>query len=217
MRVVLLGAPGAGKGTQAKAISERLAIPHISTGDIFRANIKGNTPLGVKAKSYIDKGALVPDELTVEIVKDRLQNPDCSKGFILDGFPRTIPQAEYLDRVLDEMNIELDATLLIDVKDEEIIERMSGRRVCTNCGASYHIIYKPVKVEGKCDVCGSPVVQRADDAAETVLSRLETYHKQTQPLISYYEKAGKLRVAKGADEVEETTAIVMKTLGIDAK
>lgn len=214
MRIILLGAPGAGKGTQAKTISERLAIPHISTGDIFRANIKGNTPLGIKAKEYIDKGALVPDELTVDLVKDRLSNPDCAKGFILDGFPRTIPQAEYLDKVLKEMKIELDATLLIDVKDEDIIERMSGRRVCTSCGASYHIAYNPTKVEGVCDVCKAPVVQRADDAAETVLSRLETYHKQTQPLISYYEKAGKLKIAKGAHEVEETTAVVMKTLGI---
>ncbi len=214
MNIVLLGAPGAGKGTQAKTLSEKLSIPHISTGDIFRANIKGNTPLGIKAKGYIDKGQLVPDELTVEIVKDRLANPDCAKGFILDGFPRTIPQAEYLDKVLNTMNIELDATLLINVKDEDIIERMSGRRTCPNCGASYHVIFNPTKVEGICDVCSTPVIQRADDAAETVLSRLETYHKQTQPLISYYEKAGKLKVADGADEVEQTTLRVFKTLGI---
>ncbi len=214
MRIVLLGAPGAGKGTQAKLISERLTIPHISTGDIFRANIKGNTALGIKAKSYIDKGELVPDELTVEIVKDRLSNPDCAKGFILDGFPRTIPQAEYLDKVLSEMNINLDVTLLINVKDEDIIERMSGRRVCTGCGASYHVTFNPPKTDGICDTCNSSVVQRADDAAETVLNRLETYHKQTQPLISYYEKQGKLSVAEGAEEVEETTARVMKALGI---
>lgn len=214
MRIVLLGAPGAGKGTQAKLISERLTIPHISTGDIFRANIKGNTALGVKAKSYIDKGELVPDELTVEIVKDRLSNSDCAKGFILDGFPRTIPQAEYLDKVLAEMNINLDVTLLINVKDEDIIERMSGRRVCTGCGASYHVIYNPPEADGICDTCNSSVVQRADDAAETVLNRLETYHKQTQPLISYYEKQGKLSIAEGAEEVEETTARVMKALGI---
>ncbi len=214
MKIVLLGAPGAGKGTQAKALSEKLSVPHISTGDIFRANIKGNTPLGVKAKEYMDKGQLVPDELTVEIVKDRLANPDCANGFILDGFPRTIPQAEYLDKVLNDMKIELDATLLINVKDADIIERMSGRRTCPNCGASYHVIYNPTKVEGICDVCNTPVIQRADDAPETVLSRLETYHKQTQPLISYYENAGKLKVAEGADEVEQTTARVYKVLGI---
>lgn len=212
MRIVLLGAPGAGKGTQAKMISEKFSIPHISTGDIFRANIKGNTPLGIKAKEYMDKGELVPDELTVDLVKDRLGNPDCAKGFILDGFPRTIPQAEYLDKVLVDMKIDLDAALLIDVKDEDIIVRMSGRRVCTNCGATYHVTFNPTKVEGICDVCKSPVVQRADDAAETVLNRLETYHKQTQPLINYYEKAGKLKTATGAGEVEETSKRVLKAL-----
>jgi adenylate kinase len=214
MRMILLGAPGAGKGTQATMISEKLDIPHISTGDIFRANIKGNTPLGIKAKGYMDKGELVPDELTVEIVKDRLENPDCAKGFILDGFPRTIPQAEYLDNVLNEMNINLDVALLIDVKDNDIIERMSGRRVCTNCGATYNVVFNPTKVEGVCDVCKSPVIQRADDAAETVLNRLETYHKQTQPLIDYYKKASKLKVAVGADEVKETSERVLKELGI---
>lgn len=214
MRIVLLGAPGAGKGTQAKIISEKLAIPHISTGDIFRANIKGNTALGIKAKGYMDKGELVPDELTVAIVKDRLSNSDCAKGFILDGFPRTIPQAEYLDEVLEGMKIRLDTTLLINVGDEDILERMSGRRVCTNCGASYHVAFNPTKVEGICDTCNSPVIQRADDAAETVLNRLETYHKQTQPLINYYEKQGKLVVAEGADKVEETTERVMKALDI---
>jgi len=214
MRIVLLGAPGAGKGTQAKTISDKLAIPQISTGDIFRSNIKGNTSLGIKAKEYIDKGELVPDELTVEIVKDRLGYPDCDKGFILDGFPRTIPQAEYLDKVLTEMNINLDVTLLIDVKDEDIIERMSGRRVCTNCGMTYNVVFNPTKIEGICDVCNSPVVQRADDAAETVLNRLKTYHNQTQPLIQYYENVGKLVVVTGADEVEETSARVMKALEI---
>jgi len=214
MRIVLLGAPGAGKGTQAKTISDKLAIPQISTGDIFRSNIKGNTSLGIKAKEYIDKGELVPDELTVEIVKDRLGYPDCAKGFILDGFPRTIPQAEYLDKVLTEMNINLDVTLLIDVKDEDIIERMSGRRVCTNCGMTYNVVFNPTKIEGICDVCNSPVVQRADDAAETVLNRLKTYHNQTQPLIQYYENVGKLVVVTGADEVEETSARVMKALEI---
>ncbi len=214
MKIILLGAPGAGKGTQAKIISEKLAIPHISTGDIFRANIKGNTPLGLKVKGYLDKGELVPDELTVEIVKDRLGNPDCVNGCILDGFPRTIPQAEYLDKVLTEMNEKVDVALLIDVKDEDIIERMSGRRVCTSCGMTYNVVFNPTKVEGICDVCGSPVIQRADDAAETVLNRLETYHNQTQPLIEYYEKAGKLVIAEGASEVEETSARVMKALGI---
>lgn len=214
MRIVLLGAPGAGKGTQAKIISEKLSIPHISTGDIFRSNIKGNTSLGMKVKEYLDKGELVPDELTVEIVKDRLGKPDCAKGYILDGFPRTIPQAEYLDNVLNEMNTKLDVALLIEVKDEDIIERMSGRRVCNNCGATYNVVFNPTKIEGICDVCNSSVIQRADDAAETVLNRLETYHKQTQPLINYYEKAGKLVVAIGAGEVEETSSRVMKALGI---
>jgi len=214
MRMVILGAPGAGKGTQAKTISEKLGIPHISTGDIFRSNIKESTPLGIKSKVYIDKGKLVPDELTVEIVKDRLDNADCANGFILDGFPRTIPQAEYLDKVLSEMNMKLDVALLIDVKDEDIIERLSGRRVCTNCGMTYNVVFNPSKFEGICDVCNSPAILRADDEAETVLNRLETYHKQTQPLIRYYEKECKLKVAKGAGEVDETTARVMKVLGI---
>lgn len=214
MKIVLLGAPGAGKGTQAKTISQKLTIPHISTGDIFRSNIKANTSLGIKAKEYIDKGELVPDELTVEIVKDRLGNSDCKNGFILDGFPRTIPQAEYLDNTLSEMKIKLDVALLIDVKDEDILERMSGRRVCTNCGASYNIVFNPTKVEGICDVCKSPVIQREDDKAETVLNRLETYHKQTQPLINYYKQADKLIVAIGAGEVEETSKRVIKALGI---
>ncbi|QNU67624.1 adenylate kinase [Ruminiclostridium herbifermentans] len=214
MKIILLGAPGAGKGTQAKIISEKLEIPHISTGDIFRANIKGNTPLGMKVKEYLDNGELVPDELTVEIVKDRLGNDDCAKGYILDGFPRTIPQAEYLDKVLSEMNTSIDLALLIDVKDEDIITRMSGRRVCTNCGATYNIVFNPTKVEGICDSCNSEVIQRADDSAETVLNRLETYHKQTQPLIDYYKKTNKLVVAEGAEEVKDTTERVLKALGI---
>lgn len=214
MKIIILGAPGAGKGTQAKIISEKLDIPHISTGDIFRANIKGNTPLGIKVKEYLDKGALVPDELTLEIVKDRLAKDDCAKGYILDGFPRTIPQAEYLDKVLKEMNTTIDVALLIDVKDEDIINRMSGRRVCTNCGATYNVVFNPTKVEGICDNCKSPIIQRADDAAETVLNRLETYHKQTQPLIDYYKKAGKLVVVQGAGEVKDTTDRVFKALEI---
>ncbi len=214
MKIILLGAPGAGKGTQAKIISEKLEIPHISTGDIFRANIKGNTPLGIKVKEYLDNGELVPDELTVEIVKDRLGNDDCAKGYILDGFPRTIPQAEYLDKVLNEMNTSIDLALLIDVKDEDIIARMSGRRVCTSCGATYNIVFNPTKVEGICDVCNSAVIQRADDSAETVLNRLETYHKQTQPLIDYYKKANKLVIAEGAEEVKDTTERVLKALEI---
>lgn len=214
MKIILLGAPGAGKGTQAKVISEKLEIPHISTGDIFRANIKGNTPLGIKVKEYMDKGELVPDELTVEIVKDRLGNGDCAKGYILDGFPRTIPQAEYLDKVLKEMNTSIDVALLIDVKDDDIITRMSGRRVCNNCGATYNIVFNPTKVEGICDTCNSPIIQRADDSAETVLNRLETYHKQTQPLIDYYKKANKIVVAEGAEEVKDTTDRVLKALEI---
>ena len=214
MRLIILGAPGAGKGTQAVNISKHLNIPHISTGDIFRANIKGNTELGKKAKAYIDKGELVPDELTVDLVKDRLKDADCSNGFILDGFPRTIPQAEYLDNILSQMGVNLDVALLIDVNDDEIIKRMSGRRVCTKCGMTYHIKYNPTKVEGICDSCNSPVVLRADDGPETVLKRLQAYHKQTQPLIQFYKASGKLKTAEGSDTLEETSNRVKQVLGM---
>jgi adenylate kinase len=215
MRLIILGAPGAGKGTQAAMLSEKLKIPHISTGDIFRNNIKGGTELGKKAKEYIDKGQLVPDAVTIDIVKDRLEQQDCTNGFILDGFPRTIPQAEYLDEVLkDHLKLELDFALNILVPDSDIIKRMSGRRVCPNCGASYHLVYKPTKEKGSCDLCKTPVVQRDDDKEETVLQRLQIYHKQTEPLISYYKNKGKLKTVEGREDVNHTSSDVVKALGI---
>lgn len=212
MRLVLLGAPGAGKGTQAVVISQKYNVPHISTGDIFRSNIKNGTELGRKAKEYIDKGLLVPDELTVDIVKDRISQPDCKAGFILDGFPRTIYQAERLDEILKELNVELDCTLNIYVPDEEIIKRMSGRRVCSKCGMSYHIVYNQPKVENICDSCNGELIQRDDDKEETVIQRLNTYHKQTEPLIEYYEKKGKLLTVHGQEGVDDTTKEVLNAL-----
>lgn len=214
MRLILLGAPGSGKGTQAAKLSEKFNIPQISTGDIFRSNIKNGTELGKKAKEYIDKGLLVPDEVTVGIVKDRLQQPDCKNGFILDGFPRTIPQAEYLDNVLKDMGITLDAVLNIHVPDEKIIERMSGRRVCPGCGASYHLVFNPPTKDNVCDSCKAGLIQREDDKAETVINRLKTYHDQTEPLIEYYGKQGKLVTAAGQEEIEDTTKEVYKALGV---
>jgi len=212
MRLVLLGAPGAGKGTQAVVISQKYNVPHISTGDIFRSNIKNGTELGRKAKEYIDKGLLVPDELTVDIVKDRISQPDCKAGFILDGFPRTIYQAERLDEILKELNVELDCALNIYVPDEEIIKRMSGRRVCSKCGMSYHIVYNQPKVENICDSCNGELIQRDDDKEETVIQRLNTYHKQTEPLIEYYEKKGKLLTVQGQEGVDDTTKEVLNAL-----
>ncbi len=214
MRLILLGAPGSGKGTQATMLQEKLSIPHISTGDIFRSNIKNGTELGKLAKSYMDQGALVPDSVTIDIVKDRLQQDDCKNGFILDGFPRTIPQAEYLDKALEDMGIAVDAALNIHVDDEEIIRRMSGRRVCPACGASYHTIFKTTRTEGVCDSCGADIIQRADDKEETVISRLKVYHDQTEPLIDFYGKKGKLVTVAGQDKVEDTTKEVVKALGI---
>ncbi|HOQ37613.1 MAG TPA: adenylate kinase [Acetivibrio sp.] len=211
MRLVLLGAPGAGKGTQAVILSEKYNIPHISTGDIFRSNIKNNTELGKKAKEYIDKGLLVPDELTIDIVKDRINKPDCSDGFILDGFPRTIFQAQELDKILEGMGIELDCVLNIDVSDEKIIKRLSGRRVC-QCGKTYHILNNPPKKEGICDSCNGELFQREDDREETVIQRLETYHKQTEPLIEYYEKSGKLVTVEGRESIDDTTKEVLDAL-----
>lgn len=215
MRIVLLGAPGAGKGTQADVLTDKYGIPHISTGDMFRKNIKKSTDLGIKAKDYMDKGMLVPDEITIGIVKERLKEDDCKKGFILDGFPRTIPQAEYLDKALAELKIELDYALNIYVEDEKLIKRLSGRRVCQKCGKSYHIIYNPPIKQGVCDVCGSKVIHRDDDSEDTVLNRLKTYHSQTEPLIKFYEKKGKLITAKGQEEISDTTKEVMKALGVE--
>lgn len=214
MRLILLGAPGAGKGTQAVILAERLAVPHISTGDIFRSNIKNNTELGKKAKEYIDKGMLVPDELTVEIVRDRLKKSDCKNGFILDGFPRTIPQAEFLEKALTDMGVKLDAVLNLHVEDEEIIKRMSGRRTCPNCGMSYHVLYNPPKVENICDGCNTGLIQRADDKEETVIERLKTYHQQTEPLIDFYAEKGKLVTASSQERLEETSKAVFKALGV---
>jgi len=215
MRLILLGAPGAGKGTQAAVLTEKLNVPHISTGDIFRENIKKGTELGRKAKEYMDKGALVPDEITVGIVKDRISRPDCSKGFILDGFPRTIYQAEYLDKVLKDLGVDIDHVLDIHVADEEIIERLSGRRVCKACGATYHVKYNPPAKEGTCDQCGSQLIQRDDDKKETVAERLKTYHRQTEPLIEFYKQKGKLVTVEGQDSINETTRLVFEALGVE--
>lgn len=212
MRLIMLGAPGAGKGTQAVMLSEKFNIPHISTGDIFRSNIKNGTELGKKAKEFIDKGMLVPDELTIDIVKDRLQKPDCKNGFVLDGFPRTIPQAEYLDKTLDEMGMKLDAVINIFVSDADIIKRMSGRRTCPKCNMSYHTLYMPPKKEGICDNCGADLIQREDDKEETVIKRLSTYHEQTEPLIEYYKKHNKLYTVIGQEKVEDTTNLLLKVM-----
>ena len=203
MKIIMLGAPGAGKGTQAKKIAEKYGIPHISTGDIFRANLKAGTPLGLKAKEYMDKGALVPDSLTLELIMDRFANPDCANGYVLDGFPRTIPQAEALTEALKKNNDEVDYAIDVDVPDEVIVNRMSGRRACVNCGATYHIVFNAPKVEGKCDTCGADLILRNDDKPETVQNRLSVYHDQTQPLIDYYNGFGKLRSVDGTKEMSE--------------
>ena len=208
MKLVLLGAPGAGKGTQAEIISEKYNIPTISTGNIIRAALKNGTQMGLKAKAYIDSGRLVPDDVVIGIIKERLAEDDCQNGFILDGFPRTIPQAE----ALDSMNVSIDAALSIEVSDREIVKRMSGRRVCEKCGASYHTEYKKPKTEGVCDGCGSPLIIRKDDEPDTVLDRLDIYHKQTEPLKSYYKSQGKLIIVEGQSKVEDTTRLVLDTL-----
>ncbi|MBQ1901478.1 MAG: adenylate kinase [Lachnospiraceae bacterium] len=213
MKIIMLGAPGAGKGTQAKKIAEKYNIPHISTGDIFRANIKNNTELGKKAKEYMDQGLLVPDELTCDLVTDRIQKDDCSNGFILDGFPRTIPQAEALDKALKAMGQSMDYAINVDVADDNIIDRMSGRRACLKCGATYHIVTIPPKSEGICDNCGSELVQREDDKPETVKKRLDVYHEQTQPLIDYYNNQGILRSVDGTKDFEGVFQDIVMILG----
>jgi adenylate kinase len=214
MRLVILGAPGAGKGTQAVNLAQKLQVPHISTGDIFRSNIKGGTPLGKLAKEYIDKGALVPDEVTIGIVKDRLQQEDCKKGFILDGFPRTIAQAESLDGMLAEMGTALDHVLDLVVDDGVIIKRLSGRRVCPECNMSYHIEYSEQARDGICQACGAGLVQREDDREETVINRLKTYHTQTEPLIGYYREKGKLVAIRGQERIEDTKTEAYRALGL---
>ncbi|NLY42998.1 MAG: adenylate kinase [Clostridiaceae bacterium] len=211
MRIILLGAPGAGKGTQAEVLSNKYGIPTISTGEMIRNALRQGTELGKEAKQYIDRGLLVPDEVVIEIVKERLEDPDCQKGFILDGFPRTVPQAD----ALEKMGITVDKVLSIEVAEEKIIERMSGRRQCSRCGATYHIIYKPSRVENVCDVCGGELIMREDDAPETVKNRLEVYRKQTEPLKKYYEDKGLLVVAYGQEEVRDTTREVFKALGVE--
>lgn len=208
MKLILLGAPGAGKGTQAEVISEKYAIPTISTGNMIRAALKNGTEMGLKAKSYIDAGELVPDEVVIGIVKERLTEDDCKNGFILDGFPRTIPQAE----ALDTMGVEIDCALSIEVADSEIVKRMSGRRVCLACGASYHTEYKKPEKEGICNVCSAELSIRKDDEPETVLNRLNVYHEQTEPLKDYYRAAGKLITVEGQEEVKDTTALVLGAL-----
>ncbi len=208
MNLILLGAPGAGKGTQAEKICEKLGIPAISTGNMLREAMANGTEMGLKAKSFIDAGKLVPDEVVIGIIRERLQADDCKNGFILDGFPRTIPQAE----ALDQMGVRIDRVIDIEVPDEKIAARLSGRRVCLKCGATYHIEYKKPKVEGVCDVCGDKLVQRKDDMPETVLDRLRTYHEQTEPLKDYYAKKGNLRVVEGQEAVADTTALTMKAL-----
>lgn len=202
MKIIMLGAPGAGKGTQAKMIADKYVIPHISTGDIFRANIKNGTALGMEAKGYMDQGMLVPDELTVKILLDRVAQEDCKNGYVLDGFPRTIPQAEVLDKALTELNDKIDFAINVDVPDENIIRRMSGRRACLNCGATYHIAHVPPKTEGICDRCGNELILRDDDKEETVKNRLTVYHEQTQPLIDFYTAKGVLKDVDGTQDMQ---------------
>jgi adenylate kinase len=215
VKIVLLGPPGAGKGTQAKSISNRYSIPHISTGDIFRSNISENTPFGVEAKKYMDNGQLVPDEVTINMVKDRLQQDDCKNGYLLDGFPRTVHQAEALQEFLQERQEKIDTALLIEVPMNFILERMTGRRVCPSCGASYHMKFNPTKTQGKCDVCGSDVIQRKDDSEETVNERLDVYQRQTQPLIDFYKERNQLSVVDGTKAINEVFQSICNLLGSD--
>lgn len=212
MKIILLGPPGAGKGTQAKSISNRYSIPHISTGDIFRKNISENTPLGIEAKKYMDNGHLVPDEVTINMVKDRLQDTDCVGGYLLDGFPRTVSQAEALQQFLTEKNDSIDTALLIQVPREYILDRMTGRRVCPSCGASYHIKFNP-PVDGKCELCGAEVVQRKDDTEETVKERLDVYEKETQPLIDFYKEKNLLSEVDGTKAINKVFEGICEILG----
>ena len=213
MKIIMLGAPGAGKGTQAKMIAAKYGIPHISTGDIFRANIKNGTELGAKAKEYMDKGLLVPDELVVDLVIDRFKEPDCEKGYVLDGFPRTIPQAEALDKALTAIGESVDYAINVEVPDENIVRRMGGRRACVGCGATYHIVYSPTKEEGKCDTCGGELIIRDDDKPETVQNRLAVYHEQTQPLIDYYTNKGIIAEVDGTVDMNDVFDAIVKILG----
>lgn len=212
MKIIMLGAPGAGKGTQAKMIADKYGIPHVSTGDIFRANIKNGTELGMEAKKYMDQGLLVPDELTVKILLDRVAQEDCAGGYVLDGFPRTIPQAEVLDKALSELGDAIDYAINVDVPDENIVKRMSGRRACLACGATYHIEHIPPKEEGVCDKCGQSLVLRDDDRPDTVLNRLKVYHDQTQPLIDFYTEKGVLKTVDGTVDMKDVFAAIAAIL-----
>ena len=214
MKIIMLGAPGAGKGTQAKMIADRFGIPHISTGDIFRANIKNGTELGKEAKKYMDQGLLVPDELTVKILLDRVADKDCAEGYVLDGFPRTIPQAEVLDDALTKLGDQIDYAINVDVPDENIIRRMSGRRACLSCGATYHIEHIPPKQEGICDRCGKELVLRDDDKEETVKNRLQVYHEQTQPLIEFYTGKGILKTVDGTQDMQNVFDAIYAIIGV---
>lgn len=213
MKIIMLGAPGAGKGTQAKKIAAKYGIPHISTGDIFRANIKNGTELGKKAKTYMDQGLLVPDELVVDLVVDRVNQDDCKNGYVLDGFPRTIPQAEALTEALEKMGQKVDFAIDVNVPDENIVKRMGGRRACVTCGATYHMVYAPTKKEGICDTCGGELILRDDDKPETVQKRLNVYHDQTQPLIDYYTSQGILRTVDGTVDIDEVFRAITEFLG----
>ena len=212
MKIIMLGAPGAGKGTQAQMIAEKYHLPHVSTGDIFRANIKNGTELGKEAKSYMDRGVLVPDELTVRILLDRMAQEDCKNGYILDGFPRNIPQAEVLEQELEKLGDKIDAAVDMEVPDELIIKRMMGRRACTSCGATYHVENVPPKKEGICDKCGEALILRDDDKEETVKNRLNVYHEQTQPLIDFYEKKGILKTVDGTQDMMDVFKTITEIL-----
>ncbi len=212
MKIIMLGAPGAGKGTQAQMIADKYKVPHISTGDIFRANIKNGTELGMEAKKYMDQGLLVPDELTVKILLDRVAKEDCKDGYVLDGFPRTIPQAEVLDKALAERGESIDYAVDVDVPDENIVKRMSGRRACLSCGSTFHLEHVPPKEEGICDRCGKELVLRDDDKEETVLNRLKVYHDQTQPLIQFYKEKGVMQAVDGTKSMQEVFDAIVAIL-----
>lgn len=217
MNLILLGPPGSGKGTQGRKLAERLGIPQISTGDILREAVREGTPLGMKAKAYMDQGKLVPDEIVIGIIRERLEAKDTKKGAIFDGFPRTVPQAEALDRIMEELGRKIDAVIDIEVSDEEVLRRLTGRRTCRDCGAMYHVVFNPPKKEGLCDVCGGELYQRDDDKEETIKNRLRVYREQTEPLETYYEQKGILRRVKGEASIEEVEKEILEFLGIEGR